>query len=257
MDDEEGDAISRFQQGFSRFFYSILGWESVDESGNIFIVNRSEDTLVKFGSTTYSIIGKNSVYTKSYYDYFLPLAYLYGRPRVLAIGVGGGTVFLQLRRLLGKNVKLYGVDNSARMVEFARKYFIGKVDAKISIGDGAEFVSKRRNEFDLIFLDAYSGTAMPKQFFTDEFISNACRSLSGNGILAINTILSPLEMKEYVQRLREHFKVYELETTPFRLNVMLICSKRWDNAGITKRISKSMPKTKDNRFLFKRYSSLR
>jgi|GEM_PF-1446388 spermidine synthase len=248
--------VSGLARGFLRLIYTVTGWKTIEEDDGIFIIRRGSDTLVKVGSTTYSVINKDHIYTNSYYDYFIPLAYLYNRPKVLAIGVGGGTVFLQLSRLLGKNVDLYGVDTSAKMVKFARKYFIGDVGAKISIDDGAAFITRKKNAFDLIILDAYRGMSMPKQFLEDDFIMNANKSLRVDGIMAINTILSSLELKEYIQKLRRFFKVYELQTSSVGLNVMLVCSKRLDNNEIREKISSKMPKNKENKFLFDRYSNL-
>lgn len=242
--------------GFLKIIYKATGWRTVEEDDGVFIIRRGNDILVKAGSVTYSIINNSSVYTKSYYDYFIPLAYLYDKPRVLVIGVGGGTTFLQLNRLLGKNVELYGVDTSAKIVNFARKHFIGGIKANIEIADGAMFVSAKKDQFDLIILDAYRGTTTPKQFFEEKFIRDASMALKKDGILAINVILSSFEIRQYVRSLEKFFKVYELAATPFRLNVLLICSKQFDNKNIKDAIKNKMPRDKENKFLFDKYSKL-
>jgi len=248
--------MSDIKHSLIRFLYGARRQDVVDLESHIFIVRRGKDRVVKMGTTTYSIINAEGVYTGSYYDYFVPLAYLYDKPKVLMIGIGGGTVLLQLSRLFGKDVELHAVDTNSKVVDFARRHFIKDIGAKISIEDGAKFVSREKAKFDLLFLDAYQGTSMPKQFLDSEFISNANKSLKKDGILAINAILDKMELNTYIQELRNFFSVYKLVPSPLDSNVILICSKELDGKRIYKKLRSRMPKNQENQFLFEKYSKL-
>ncbi len=240
----------------SRLAYKITGWQIIDSKGNISVIKKGNMLVLKEGFKTYSAIRADTLYTRLYYDYFIPLAYLYVKPKILVVGIGGGTTPLQLNRLFEKEVELYGVDTNVEMVDLAKKHFMHNVDIQIHIEDGAKYVSGEKNRFDLIFLDAYEDARIPKQFLCEEFINDASKALRGDGILAINVVLGLFDLISYVKKLNKYFKVYHLKPNINSDNVLLVCSKRLNGHEIYEKIEEKMPKNDENEFLFDKYASI-
>jgi spermidine synthase len=249
--------MSTFADYARKLVYRATGWRVLESKDEISVINKGNLLVLKEGFKTYSAIRTDTLYTRLYYDYFIPLAYLYSKPEILVVGIGGGTTPFQLSRLLGNEVKLHGVDTNARMVYFAKKYFIRDVDIDISIADGARYVSKEKRRFDLVLLDAYEHARIPQQFLEETFISNASEALKDDGILAINSVLGPLDLIAYLQKLGKYFKVYHLRPNLTSDNVFIVCSKRLDRDEIFAKIQEKMPRNDENAFLFDGYSSIR
>ena len=83
------------------------------------------------------------------------MAYLYKDPKVLLIGIGGGTIIVQLNKLLGTSLQLEAVDVNKGIVEMAKEYFLYNIPLNYTIMDGAEYVSSKNDRYNLIILDAF------------------------------------------------------------------------------------------------------
>ena len=238
-----------------KFRYYLTGWRLIDERGNILIFENSDRTELLFGDTVYSIIRKGSIYTHSYFDYFLPLAYVHEQERALLIGLGGGTIPIQLARLFGGKLKLDVVESNRDMVELAKKHFLDGVYCNITIADGAKSLSNSKKRYTLIMLDAYVDQRIPPQFLDGWFVEDANNSLTDDGILAIN-LISLSGMENYINELKKQFKVYSLKSNLVISNVILICSKKFTSREIAQRINARMKRDGENGFLIERYRFL-
>lgn len=249
--------IAAIKNNFIKFLYLASGWKLLEKRGNIFVLEDKSRILMKYGySTTYSIFDKKSLYTHSYFDYFLPLAYLYKRPKVLVIGMGGGTIPMQLKTLFGSKMDLEVIDINENVMSLAKKYFLNGENIKTLVGDGARYVSRKENEYDLIILDAFEGSRIPQQFLGRRFIRSAHIALNENGILGINVDMSDTRTKGYIKFLEEQFKVYKLIPSLAATNLILVCSKRFDKTYIANAVNKHIKKTGENEFLLGRYNNL-
>jgi spermidine synthase len=143
------------------------------------VEKRADKILVKEGLAIYSIIS-NELRVGGYWDYFIPIYTAYKNPKVLVIGVGGGTMFRQMERLGIKNY--VGVDNNPETLKFWRK--------NVVIADGFEFVKRTKERFDIIIVDAFKGTIMPRKFFSNEFLTNAYDILNKKGKLCYNYLIN-------------------------------------------------------------------
>lgn len=237
--------------------YRLRGWRKIDESGPALLFERGDRIVMKTNiSTIYSIIDKKSVYTHSYYDYFLPLAFIKENPRILLIGLGAGTIPVQLNRLLSGKMQLEGIDNSHEIVEMAKRNFLNGIKMDIVIEDGAAYTSRQKDRYDLIILDAFIGASIPDQFLDDKFIKDASAALKEDGILAINTVPETLKMLDYINKLGTFFKTKKITPSIYYSNTLVVCSKKMLWKDIVEKVRANMPANDDNRFLFAAYEGL-
>ncbi len=143
------------------------------------IEKRGKTKIVREGLAIYSIIS-DDIKVGGYWDYFIPIYNLYKDPKVLVIGVAGGTMFRQMEKLGIKNY--IGVDINKEVLKFWNKGVV--------IDDGLNYVKRTKRKFDIIIVDAFNGLIMPYKFFTKEFIQNAYKKLNLNGMLCYNYLVS-------------------------------------------------------------------
>jgi spermidine synthase len=202
-----------------------------------YIVRRGSRKMLKSGGilssalgTVYSIIDTKSVFTNSYPDMFLPLPRLFAHPRVLVIGMGGGTIPYQLTKLYGDSVSIDVVEIDKEMLRMP-ELFLGehRQSWKAYVGDGLEFVEKSRNRYDIIMLDAYNEDVMPPEFISDRFAKAAHSALTSNGLLAIN-LTTRVFLGNYSKMMKRRFSVYAYSSGAG--NSLLIGSKHFGLAEI-------------------------
>ncbi len=249
---------SPFYPGASVSLLDLLrlkkGGMELDE-GAFRIEDSGHERTFKYGDITYSKVRTGGIYTREYWDYFIPVAYAFDRPKVLLIGLGGGTVAFQLTSLLQKNIDFDAVELSRKAVELSQQ-FIPKNNANIMFGEGADYVAATNKRYDAIMLDAYASYSIPERFFQRKFIQDAHRALAPDGLLAINyamNFMGIVKLNSFVSRLKEKFFVYKINTAVFESNVIILCSKKWGKSELMRRIESNLKKTDDNEFLFNNY----
>jgi spermidine synthase len=225
----------------------------------LWIAGSDEGKTLKFNDIVYSRIIKNSIYTGYYWDYFTPLPSLYKKPKVLMIGLGGGTVAMQLTRIYKKGIKVDTVEINEKIIKLAKK-FLGN-DAKkfkILLDDGAKYI-KRASGYDVVILDAYEADYIPEVFLGEEFVKDAFNALSDDGILAINYALNFkafINLQSYLYRLERLFKVYEIRPL-LSGNIIVIASKRLEKEAIVEQIKKNFKMTKENHGVIEQYEGMK
>ncbi|MDE1823002.1 MAG: hypothetical protein KGH50_01625 [Candidatus Micrarchaeota archaeon] len=222
----------------------------------ITITRKGSMSYLKYNGIVYSMLDSEHPYTHSYHDYFLPLPLLYEKPRILVIGLGGGTIPYNLKRVYGSKVSMDVVEPNRDMIEICRK-FLPKdgMDFDLLVGDGISHLKSRRGKYDIIMLDAYIDGNIPEDFLQDEFVGMAYNSLEKDGILAINYAMDYFWMYVYMRRLSRLFKVSRIGHILFG-NYILICSKSMGRREIKDRILRGMKPDSENAFLLKKYKSL-
>lgn len=245
---------------FAGFFSRGRMLSSVDSGGDNITVVESGDYRTKelrYNGIVYSRFRRDNVYTGSYWDYFLPAAYAFERPRILVIGLGGGTVQYQLHRLLGKNAEVSTVEIDQKVIDLWRKFF-PKSNSGVFNADGAEFIKRKKEEYDIVLLDAYRNLEIPPVFMGSGFVSDVYRSLRARGVLAVNFAQSvgrAREMEDYIVRLRSLFTVGIVHTSRTSDNVILVCLKGITKGEFMNSISRNMLRTKDTRRLLDAYKA--
>src|SRR5271157_3496842 len=86
-----------------------------DGRNTIRIVDTPEKRLLNLNGAVFSKISKKSVYTGGFWDYFIPLAFAFDRPRVLVLGLGGGTMPYQIGTLTKGKASIDSVEISRKM----------------------------------------------------------------------------------------------------------------------------------------------
>ncbi len=222
------------------------------------VEDRGYEKVLKYGNITYSKLKGKGIYTGEYWDYFIPVAYVFGAPRVLLIGLGGGTVAFQLSALMRERLRLDVVELSKRAVDLSRG-FAPDTGANIIVGEGAGYVASTSRAYDAILLDAYTSSSIPDQFLQRKFVDDAHRVLADDGVLAINYamgMMGMLNFSRYTKLLKERFRVFRVNTAVFEGNVILLCSKKLGKEQLLSRIHGNMPRSSENEFLKNNYNRM-
>lgn len=115
----------------------------------------------------------------------------------LILGLGGGTV-VSLINKYWKGIDIVGIDIDPVMVEMGKKY-LGLKDVKTKIADARKYVSKDKQQYDLVIVDLYQGYDYPKEFETEEYLEKLKNLLGKEGLLIINRLYfgekRPMAMK--------------------------------------------------------------
>jgi spermidine synthase len=107
--------------------------------------------------------------------------------RVLIIGLGGGAMPRYLHRVLPKaHIDVAELDPAVHRV--AREYF-GLPDddrLQVHVGDGRAYVHGAAEQWDLIVLDAYGDSDIPRHLATAEFLTDVKAHLAEHGVVSGN-----------------------------------------------------------------------
>lgn len=246
-----------------RLFKKFSGEEVIktatDGENTITISDNGKELTLRLNNVVYSRLKKRSLYTNSYWDYFAPLPSLYKNPKILMIGLGGGTIAYQFTRLY-KNLNMDVVEISKPMAEIS-KYFLPKKlnGVRVMIEDGSRYVKRKKSCYDIVILDAYEGDHIPDAFLNEEFIADVCSVLDENGILAINYALNLnalVSLEHYLNKIRKFFKVYTINNPFTSGNMLILCSKYMNRDQILQRLSTRFKENRDNAAVLKGYKEM-
>ncbi|MEM3841472.1 MAG: hypothetical protein QXN59_02150 [Candidatus Micrarchaeaceae archaeon] len=218
---------------------------SIKSGSNNISVVESGDSRVRellYNGVVYSRFRRGELYTGSYWDYLLPPAFAFEKPKVLVIGLGGGTVQYQLGKILGKNAVVDTVESDQKIIDIWRRFF-PKAGSRVFNWDGSDFVKHKQNSYDVIILDAYQDLEIPRSFIADSFIDDAHKCLKDKGVLAINFAQSVgrrEEMLSYIGKLKRRFIVRIVKAGSFSDNVVIVCMKNISPEGFLTRASEMM-----------------
>ncbi len=217
----------------------LLGWTIVEEKGDFCVVKRGTRMELRSQAlTVYSADDARSLYTGSYWDYLLPPAAMYPNPRVLMVGLGGGTVAKQLSTIF-QGVSIDVVESNPDVADLYRKHFLKNNPVNLVIADGAAYIASCKKSYDVIILDAFVGLRIPRQFLKDSFVGGAALLLAKDGTMVINFIGPGSEMRSYLRLLKTRFNVYRINP-PLLNNSILVCAKQLTRDDIASRMSKRM-----------------
>lgn len=109
--------------------------------------------------------------------------------RVLIIGGAGHT---QARALEKRGAIVTEVEIDPLVIRLSDQFF-GPIQGRVIVGDGRTFANRAQGEqFDIVFVDAYSGPAsVPPQLTTQEFFQALRDLMTPDGLLLYNLIAIP------------------------------------------------------------------
>lgn len=111
--------------------------------------------------------------------------------RILLVGLGGGSIPEVLHRLLpDSEIDIVEIDDA--VVRVAHRYFGFRASPRmrVHVQDARVFVKRallRKESYDIILLDAFTGDYIPEHLMTREFLLECKQLLTPSGVLAANT----------------------------------------------------------------------
>ena len=145
--------------------------------------------MLMYNGITFSTIKNGSIYTNSYWDYFLPLPSIFREPKILILGLGGGTIPYQIESMY-PNASIDAVEVDRDIIEISKKFLQRELRARIIAADGYEYLNKIDNTYSIIISDPYIDDSMPEKFLSRKFVSCARSKLVNGGIFAVNFAIS-------------------------------------------------------------------
>jgi spermidine synthase len=111
--------------------------------------------------------------------------------RVLVLGLGAGSIPAYLQRFVPDAV-IDAVELDPGVIEVAKKYFGLRETEKFRLipGDARMFLNRHTEPYDLIFVDAFTGSYIPFHLMTKEFYQLVRNRLSPHGVAAFNFLPS-------------------------------------------------------------------
>jgi spermidine synthase len=128
------------------------------------------------------------------------------RPRHIGtIGLGGGSIQKHCYRCL-PHAKISVAEISPEVIALRDHFYIPKDDGRFKVfcEDGADFVFRHSNEFDVLIVDGFDITGQPVQLCSQRFYDDCYNSLSPNGVLVVN--LCDQGYRPLLARIRQSFQ---------------------------------------------------
>lgn len=168
---------------------------------NIFVEDIGDKRCLKFSvkrrTSSQSCIYKSKPYELVFdYTKFVMTALVFNDvpKKVLIVGLGGGTLSNNLLAMY-PDIAIDNVEIDPAVVRVASDYFDFKQTDKVlsHIQDGRIFIKRalrKKQQYDLIILDAFNGEYIPEHLLTKEFLEETKALLSEQGVLVANTFSS-------------------------------------------------------------------
>lgn len=157
-------------------------------------------------------------------------------PRVLIVGLGGGTLPMFLRRVAPRAViDVVELDPRVAAVAASHLGFTPDDGVRVHLGDGRRFIEASGATWDVIVLDAYGPDNIPTALATREFLVAVRARLAPGGLVAAN-VWSEAVNARYPAMLRTYEDVFpEVHvvrglTGASRIVIAPEAATRWDRA---------------------------
>lgn len=128
---------------------------------------------------------------------------------ILLLGLGGGSVIETLRKDFSYSKQITAVDIDPTVIDIARNEFGLKEDEKLKIvcEDALVFMQLNSTSFDLIIIDLFIDTDVPKAFLMMPFWKDILKASSSNGAILFNASLAKRKshaLNEVIEFLKSH-----------------------------------------------------
>lgn len=156
-----------------------------------------------------------------------------GRVRsALFAGLGAGSLPGFFHRVLPR-VAVEAVEIDAGMVEVARTYFDLDPGIPVHVSDARKHLRAAGKPYDLVFVDCYIGSDIPRHLTTMEFFRTARARLTRHGVLVANLQGAPLNPRfgSMVETIRRVFPVVYLFSCAESPNVVVVATREGRRLG--------------------------
>ena len=144
----------------------------------------------------------------------LAVAYPEETKKILMIGLGGGAISTYLGRFMPQtNIETVEIDPG--VIAAAKKYFGIRASERVrySQADGRVFLTRSKELYDIILVDAFFGGYVPFHLLTKEFYTLIKQRLAPGGVAAFNVHESTKLYASTVKTLSEVFQTIDLFPT--------------------------------------------
>lgn len=168
--------------------------------------------------------------------------FLHPKPQdILIIGGGDGGVLREVLKHKIKKAILVEIDKD--VIETSKKYlqrihcnsFYNK-KAEVIVGDGIDFVAKRKNAFDVIIIDSTDPVGAAEGLFTNKFYKDAKAALRTNGFLVTQSGAIFTQWQEFSKTVNK-MKIFFPYTAPYLAVVPTYPSSLWSFTISSKEIN--------------------
>lgn len=171
--------------------------------------NGRKELKINAGFGVQSVYYPNEVYSDSYWDSFSVFPYMLKEKNedfnVLVLGMAGGTIPHQMRKLVGEdyNLNFVGVDIDPELKTVAREYF--NSDEEYRIGDARAYLQEDRELYDMIVVDVYGKESfIPPHLSSFEFFRELEKHITNDGVVVVN-INAPSEESAFYTKFVDTF----------------------------------------------------
>jgi spermidine synthase len=139
------------------------------------------------------------------------LAYTGKLENLLEIGFGGGRTAWYLHKHV-PTLDVTAAELDPAVVELAKKYFGVRAQDKfkINVADGRSYLTKSRERWDVIMIDAYRGPFVPFHLLTEEFFKVVKSRLKPGGVVVQNIEPSTMMFDSAIATIQKVFPNIEL-----------------------------------------------
>jgi spermidine synthase len=190
-------ATTLFIFGLTDMFWAPLAWTKTLLQKDTFyhrirIEEDNEARYMYFDRTLQSAMNlKDPTALRLIYSRYTSLGFTF-RPdakKMLVIGLGGGSIPKKIQKEF-PHMEIDAVEIDPEVIKMAKDYFNIKENIllRLHAQDGRLFMTRTRQQYDIILLDAYFTDAMPFHLTTKQFFELAQKKLTPNGIIVANLI---------------------------------------------------------------------
>ena len=118
---------------------------------------------------------------------------------ILVLGLGGGSVVETIRKDFKSKAFIELVDIDETVIAIAKEEFGIEAygNLKIIQSDAADYLKKTNQKFDLIIVDIFIISIVPRQFTENDFLNELITHLSPNGKIIYNTMCETMPETEF------------------------------------------------------------
>jgi spermidine synthase len=160
---------------------------------------------------------------------FVSLAFLEKDPAAaLFVGIGAGAMPRYFQRHYPR-ARVDVVEVDPDVVEVAKEFFFFRETGRmrVHVADGRRYIEETSALYDMVFLDAYLGDAIPRHLATAEFLAQARDILTDRGVLVSN-VISGRGNRHFQSMLETHARVFPhlyVFRCPWSGNHILVASR--------------------------------
>lgn len=110
--------------------------------------------------------------------------------KVLILGFGAGSIANILINEQYLNCTITGIELDEKIIELSKKYYNPNIfsNSEIIIQDAFEFIKTNKESYDLVFVDIFIDTNIPKDFQSIIFLEKVKKALNDNGQVLMNSM---------------------------------------------------------------------